>query len=114
MGLIGRVFSLIGFLVLVLVGLGAYLYFTDYEVDATVTSRESDGSTNFITVTPNKFPYDVKQEVNNEAYQFVCEGYAVKYRVASGFTSVYDRENDLVWDSENGLNDIGRTLMSRC
>jgi hypothetical protein len=114
MGLIGGLFKAVGFVVLVLVGLGAYLYFTDYAVEATITDKGSDAGGDYVVVTPELAPYDIRQEVEPEAVQFVCEGYRVTYRIQSGVTHVYDREGRLVWDSENGLNDALRTLLTRC
>lgn len=114
MGLIGGLLKLVGFLVLVLIGLGAYLYFTDYEVQATVTETGQDESGNYVIVTPDLAPYAIRQDVEPEAAAFVCTGYKVTYRLQSHFTQVFDREGRLVWDSDNGLNDALATLLTRC
>lgn len=115
MGLFGGLFRIVGFLTLVLIGLGAYLYFVDYTVEATITEKGQDNAGNYVLVAPNVYPgYQIRQDLEPEAAQFVCSGYKVNYRIQSTYTEVYDRQNRLVWDSENGVNDALRTALTTC
>lgn len=114
MGLLGGLFKVVGFLVLVLVGLGAYLYFVDYEVEATITEKGQDAKGHYIVLTPTTVPYHLRTDLDPDAARFVCEDYRVTYRLQSGYTEVYDRQGRLVWDSENGVNDTIRTLLTTC
>ncbi len=116
MGLIGGIAKIVGIVVLVLVGATAYLYFTDYAVEATITEKSSDNNGNYIVVTPKLVQYDVRKDVDAEAAAFVCVGYKVTYAVQSGFTEVFDRKGTPVWDSVNGLNDnaVTNRLITRC
>lgn len=115
MGLIGGLFRLVGFLVLVVIGLGAYLYFVDYTVEATITEKGGGPDNPYILVTPELLPvYSVRQDLEPEAGQYVCEGYSVNYRIQSGYTEVMDRQGNVVYDSENGLRDALGPLLRPC
>lgn len=105
MGLVGLALKIVGALVLVLVALGAYLYFTDYAVEGTVTSKGRDSGGDYVVVTPKLFPRDIRQDIDSQSAQFVCEGYGVSYRVQSGHYQVRDREGRLIYDSTEGLTD---------
>lgn len=103
MGLLKVVFSIVGLLVLAIVGLGAYLYFTDYEASGTVTEKGSDESGNYVVIRPKLLPYDVKQTVDASAAQFVCVGYQVTFRIQTEHYRVLDDRGRLVYDSQDGL-----------
>lgn len=105
MGLLKVIFSVVGLLVLAVVGLGAYLYFTDYEASGTVTEKGSDENGDYVVIRPKLIPYDVKQSVDGSAAQFVCVGYQVTFRIQTEHYQVLDRAGRLVYDSEEGLTD---------
>ncbi len=112
MGLFKVIFSIIGFVILAVVGLGAYLYFTDYEAQATVTEKGQDADGHYVVITPRFIPYDVRQPLTSEQASFVCEGYRVTYRVQTGYYQVFDDRDVLVYDSEKGLQNTAAAI--RC
>lgn len=113
MGLLGKVFGVLGFLILVLVGLAAYLYFTDYEAKATVTDKGQDENGPYVVVTPNLLRFlDVEHSLTQEQANFVCVGYEVAFRVQTKHFQVFDDRGTLVYDSEDGLQDSEALL--RC
>ncbi|HVM45735.1 MAG TPA: hypothetical protein VM582_07340 [Candidatus Thermoplasmatota archaeon] len=103
MGLIGGILKLAALLVLALVGLAAFLYFTDYAAEATITEKGSDSGGQYIVIRPKVVPYDYKQHIDSNAAQFVCEGYQVTYRVQTARYQVMDHDGRVVYDSESGL-----------
>lgn len=105
MGLLKIIFAVLGVVILAVVGLGAYLYFTDYEAKGTVTQKGSDSNGAFVVIRPDLIPRDIKQSVDANAAQFVCVGYQVSYRIQSGHYQVLDTRGRLVYDSVDGLND---------
>jgi hypothetical protein len=99
-GLLGIAFKIVAAVVLIVVGLGAFLYFTDYEAKATITETGRDGGGSYAVVTPRIAPfYDHKQKLDDQSAQFVCEGYEVTFRLQTRALKVYDRDGDLVYDS---------------
>ena len=112
MGLIKGIFTILGILVLALVGLAAFLWFTDYEAEATVTDKGQDAEGHYIVVTPSLFSYDVRHPLTSDQASFVCIGYRVTYRIQTGYFQVFDDRDVLVYDSENGLQNTGAAL--RC
>lgn len=112
MGLIKGIFTVVGILVLALVGLTAYLWFTDYEAEATITDKGQDAEGPYVIITPRLVPYDVKQSLTSEQASFVCIGYRVTYRIQTGFFQVFDDRDVLVYDSEQGLRNTNAAL--RC
>lgn len=105
MGLVGLVLKIVGVLILALVGLAAFLYFTDYAVEGEITEKGSDSSGSYVVIRPKLIPYDYKQAIDSNSAQFVCEGYQVTYRIQSGHYVVADRSGRTVYDSEDGLTD---------
>lgn len=105
MGLLGGILKVVGLLILAAVGLGAFLYFTDYTAEATITQKGSDAEGSYVVLRPKLFPYDVKQRVDAQAAQFVCEGYQVTYRIQTERYQVRDDQGRVVYDSEEGLTD---------
>ena len=108
MGLLGIVVKVVGALVLVLVGLGAFLYFTDYEAKATVTDRASDSAcppgaaSCSVTVTPKLLPsYHYTTKIDRQYWQVVCVGYQVQFRVQTHAYRVFDQAGTLVYDSRD-------------
>lgn len=112
MGLIKGIFTVIGFLVLVLVGLGAYLWFTDYEVEAAISDKGRDAEGDYVIVTPRILSYDVRQPIGSDDAAFVCVGYKVTYRIQTERFRVFDDRDVLVYDSATGLED--QTALIRC
>lgn len=105
MGLLGTVFKIVAILVLAVVGLGAYLWFTDYEAEAVVTDKGSEGGRYYIVLSPKLIPTEIRQDLDRQSWEVVCEGYQVTYRIQTQQYRVYDRSGDLVYDSESGLAD---------
>lgn len=105
MGLIKIVASIVGLLILAVIGLAAYLYFTDYEAEGTITEKGSDSSGNYVVIRPKMIPYDYRQALDANAARFVCEGYAVTYRIQSGHYTVSNEDGKLIYDSNEGLVD---------
>jgi hypothetical protein len=106
MGLLGIIFKVVAAVVLVVVGLGAYLYFTDANVQAKVTDRASDpdcpatASTCSVTVTPNLAPfYHYKTNVDRQYWTIVCPGYTVDFRLQTHAMTVKDRDGKVVYES---------------
>lgn len=109
MGLLKGIFTLVAVLVLAVVGIGAYLYFVDYEARATVTDKGEDSGGEYVVVTPKLLPfYDHKAYLDDETAPFVCVGYEVKLRVQTQVYQVFDAAGDLIYDSKTGdRNTIG-------
>jgi hypothetical protein len=106
MGLIKLIVSIVGLLILAVVGLGAYLYFTDYEAKGEVTAKGRDAGGDYVIIRPDLIPRDFKQTVDANAAQFVCPGYSVTYRLQSGHYRVFDQQERLIYDSAEGLTDL--------
>lgn len=105
MGLLGAIFKGVAILVLAVVGLSAYLWFTDYEAQATVTQKGSDAGGSYIILRPKLVPTDIRQDLDRQSWEFVCEGYGVTYRIQTERYQVRDTQGRLVYDSEEGLTD---------
>lgn len=105
MGLIGGVLKIVGLLVLALVGLAAFLYFTDYAAEGSITEKGRDEGGDYVVIRPKLVPYDYRQPLDASAAAFVCEGYQVTYRVQSEHYQVFDQQLRLVYDSAEGLTD---------
>ena len=113
MGLFKIIFGVVGFVILAVVGLGAYLWFTDYEASAEITDKGQDAEGHYVVVTPKLLPWlETRKAITSDQANFVCEGYHVTYRIQTGFFQVFDDRDVLVYDSENGLQDTGALL--RC
>jgi len=106
MGLIKIVLSIVGLLILAVIGLAAYLYFTDYEADGTITQKGKDSEGDYIVLRPRLIPYDHSQHLDGNVAQFVCQGYEVTFRLQSHHYRVLDGQGRLVYDSEEGLTDL--------
>lgn len=105
MGLLGLILKIVGVLILAVIGIAAFLYFTDYAVEGSIREKGSDSSGNFVVIRPKLIPYDYKQTIDSNSAQFVCEGYQVSYRVQSGHYVVSDTQGRVVYDSDEGLTD---------
>lgn len=101
MGLLKIVLSIVGTLVLAVIGLGIFLYVTDYEVQATITEKEGRE----ITIRPKIVPRDFQHTLDSKIAPYVCEGYTVKYALRSGYYLVYDQQDELFYDSRDGQPD---------
>ena len=112
MGLVGLILKIVGVLILAIIGIAAFLYFTDYAAEGTITEKGSDSSGNYVVIRPKLIPYDYKQAIDSNSAQFVCEGYQVTYRVQSGHYVVSDGQGRTVYDSNEGLTDAFAPL--RC
>lgn len=104
MGLLKGILKLVGLLVLAVIGLGAFLYFTDYQAEGTITEKGTDADGSFVVIRPKLVPYSITQRVNDDAANFVCEGYQVTFRLQTHHYQVKDQQGRLVYDSETGLN----------
>lgn len=86
MGLFKWIGRLVGLALLAVVFLGAYLYFTDAAVEATVTERGSD----YAVVTPKLVPtWDYRVALDPSVARVVCEGYEVEFHVQSHDLIIY-------------------------
>lgn len=103
MGLLGTVFKIVALVVLAVIGLGAFLYFTDYGAEATITEKGRDAEGDYVVLKPRLIPYEVKQRLDGQSAQFVCEGYGVTYHIQTEKYQVRDGEGRVVYDSEAGL-----------
>lgn len=112
MGLIGGILKIVALILLALVGLSAFLWFTDHEAQATITEKGRDGGGDYVVIRPKLIPYDYKQPLDASSAAFVCEGYDVTYALQSGHYKVMDEEGRLVYDSNEGLTDAFSPL--RC
>lgn len=106
MGLLKGIVSIVGFLILAVIGLGAFLYFTDYEVQGTITEKGQDADGAYVIIHPQLIPRDVRQPLDDNAAPFVCEGYTVTYRIQTGSYTVRDTQGRLVYDSHDGLTNL--------
>ena len=111
MGLIGIVLKVAGAIVLVVVGIAAYLYFTDYEARATITDRSAT-SPCFAVVTPRLAPWiDYRAELSCDEARFVCEDYQVRYRVQTKAFKVLAQDGrTIVYDSQNSSLPVASAL----
>lgn len=105
MGLLKLIVRIVGILLLAIVGIAAFLYFTDYQAEATITEKGRDDGGDYVVIRPRLIPMDIRQEVDAQAASFVCVGYKVTYRIQSQQFQVLDQQGRLVYDSESGLND---------
>jgi hypothetical protein len=109
MGVVKIVFGIVGLLILAVIGLGAYLYFTDYAAQATITGKTSDG----VVVTPKLLPsVHVTEAVPSDIAPFVCVGYQVSFHVNTHAYQVFDRSGTLVYDSATGQKNTAAAV--RC
>jgi hypothetical protein len=88
------------------IGLGAFLYFTDYAAEGTITAKGRDAEGDYVVIRPTIFPREIAQHLDANAAQFVCEGYSVTYRLQTQHYQVKDAQGRLVYDSEEGLTDL--------
>ena len=105
MGLFGIVWKVVAVAILAVIGLGAYLYFTDYEVSATVVERSSSANDPYVVIQPDAAflaSYRYQAPLEPEIWQIVCQGYNVKFHVKSQIYKVYDASDRLVYDSKTG------------
>lgn len=112
MGLIKGIFTVVGLIVLAVVGIAAYLWFTDYEAQATITGKGEDSNGPYVVITPKLFPRDIQQTVTSDQASFICVGYKVTYRIQTGHYQVFAEDGTLVYDSEQGLVNTAEAL--RC
>jgi hypothetical protein len=115
MGFLGIVWKVFAVAFLAIIGLSAYLYFSDYEAKATVTERGSDAEGNYVVIKPDSrlIPYEHKAYIEDaNAYRFVCEGYKVTIAIKSLHYQVFDTKGSLVYDSASGVKDI--TAAAQC
>lgn len=103
MGLLGGILKVVGVLVLAVVGLGAYLWFTDYAAEGSITEKGRDADGDYVVIRPRLIPYDYRQPLDSDAAAFVCEGYGVTYRIQTGYYEVRDREGQVIYTSDDGL-----------
>lgn len=105
MGLLGGIVKLLVIILLAVVGLAAYLYFTDFEAEGTITDKGTDSGGDYVVIKPKLLLKPITQHIDSNAAQFLCEGYHVGYRVQSKHYTVSDAGGRVVYDSETGLND---------
>ena len=111
MGLFGILWKVAALLILGVIGLGSYLYASDYEATATIVERRDAGEQTLIVIQPDAFPgYRHEALIDADAGRFVCKGYKVAFHVKTQVYQVYDREGDLVYDSERGIQNQGALI----
>ena len=112
-GLLGTILKVVGVALLVLVGLGAYLWFTDYAAQASITDRSSACPPGEVVVTPKLLPsYDHRTALECSVWSFVCVGYEVEFRLQTKQYKVMDESGRVVYDSRTGEADtVG---LARC
>ncbi|HET6405309.1 MAG TPA: hypothetical protein VFH78_11735 [Candidatus Thermoplasmatota archaeon] len=106
MGLFGGILKVGGLLVLALVGLGAFLYFTDYAAQGEIVEKGRDAEGQYVVIQPRYVPYEITKHLDSRSADFVCEGYQVIYRLQTGRYTVSDGQGRIVYDSESGLTDL--------
>lgn len=113
MGLLGTLVKAVGAVLLVLVGLSAFLWFTDYGAQAAVTDRSERCPPGEIEVTPKLWPaYSHRTALDCGVWPFVCEGYAVTFHVQTKEYVVRDGSGRVVYESATGEADtVG---LARC
>lgn len=103
MGLFGILWKVVAVAIVAVIGLGAYLYFSDYEASATVVERGEDNGGTYAVIVPDVMPsYRYKAYLDEETWSFVCSGYNVKFHIKSQEYRVYDAQERLVYDSATG------------
>lgn len=112
-GLLGTIVKVVGAVLLVLIGLGAYLWFSDYGAQATVTDRSAQCPPGEIEVTPKLWPsYHHLARLDCGVWPFVCEGFEVTFHVQTKEYAVEDKSGRVVYDSRTGEADtVG---LARC
>jgi len=104
--LLHRVLSIVGFVVLVFVGVGAYLYFTDYTASATVTQHSSDSGGYYVVATTKVLGQDFKKYLSQVEWKALCVGDFVQFAVQSHHVVIGDKEGGrIIYDSQKGLVD---------
>lgn len=104
-GLLGTILKIVFAIVLVIVGLGAYLWFTDYGAQATVTDRSAQCPPGEVVVTPKLLPsYDHKTSLDCGVWQFVCKGFDVTFHVQTKAYQVKEGDR-VIYDSKTGATD---------
>ena len=106
MGLLGIIWKIVAITFLAIIGLGAYLYFSDYEAKATVTEHGEDAGGTFVVIRPKLVPFDHKEYLDRETWNVVCKGYAVQFKLKSAEYRVFDATNDLIYDSATGEKNL--------
>ena len=100
MGLLRTVFKIVAIVVLALVGLAAFLYFTDYGAEGVVKEKGTDSGGSYVVIRPKLVPYDIKQRVDTSVARVVCTGYQVTYHVQTGHYVVKDAKGTDIYDSD--------------
>lgn len=67
-GLIGRLFQVVGIVILLAIGFGAFLWFSDYAVESELTDRGEDGNGKWIAAQTKLGGYEVRQGVDAATY----------------------------------------------
>lgn len=115
MGLFGIIWKVVAILILAVIGLGAYLYFTDYEASATVVARSEDPNDPWVEIQPDLpllSAYTYRTSVSKEAWAVVCTGYEVKFHIKSQDYTVFNATGELVYNSVTGQ--INQTAALTC
>ncbi len=112
MGLLKGIFTIVAVVVLAVVGIGAYLYFTDYAAQATVTERGSD----HVVVTPKLLPsYHYRVALDSTTASVVCVGYQVEFHVNTHALKVTDATGVVVYEKDaNGRETKNTGAALRC
>lgn len=104
MGVIGRAFQVFGALILLAAGLSAYLYLTDYGVEATVTEKGQDEESRYIELTTRLGGLSLRHDVPPEQWTTIQAGNFVVYHINTQRVLVYTSENgSLIYDSDAKL-----------
>lgn len=109
MGLLGILLTVAGLLVVGIGGTGAYLYATDYKVDATVTGK--DCAAGEVDVKTKLFGLEhTVADVPMQQCALLEKGNFVEYRIKSERTTLWDVEGGrCIYDSRTGPGCGGST-----
>lgn len=111
MGLIKWILTLALAAVLVVAGVAAYAYFTDYAVEATVTEKGEDSKGPYIVLTPKLYDASYRHYLDRNSWSAVCQGNYVLFNVKSQHYALYTKDpqegGELVYDSDRGLVNTG-------
>lgn len=114
MGVLGIVWKVLTLVILALIFLVAYLYFSDHTVEGEIVATDPDANPPWADAKLGLLGYTHRAQLDDAAADFVCVGYKVYYGVRSETLRVEDKTGATIYDSsKGGLQDVAGLLRCR-